>query len=214
MFTNDFKRLLVGFVMGDTLMKLRLATKAWKLVVDAFIDEGVRSGAIIVHDGKDISVTVANARRKISRLATRAIFLLNITNVGKWAYFCAVNLVVVDIPKAVKSIGYQSFGACESLTTVSFPTTLTSIGQWAFGYCSCLDNIDLLHTNLQELGGYAFWKFSELKSMTIPDSLQTLGDNVFYNCSKLVPSSIDISDEINDDDVTSEVVAHLSSQQE
>ncbi|GMH60128.1 hypothetical protein TL16_g02981 [Triparma laevis f. inornata] len=44
MFTDDFKRLLVGLVMGDKLMKLRLATQAWKRVVDAFIDKGVESG--------------------------------------------------------------------------------------------------------------------------------------------------------------------------
>jgi len=34
MFTNNFKRLLVGFIMGYTLMTLRLATKAWKRVVE------------------------------------------------------------------------------------------------------------------------------------------------------------------------------------
>ena len=49
--------------------------------------------------------------------------------------------------------------------------------------------------------------------MKIPDSLQTLGNWVFYDCSKLVPASIDINDEINEDDVTSEVVAYLRSKQ-
>ena len=40
--------------------------------------------------------------------------------------------------------------------------------------------------------------------MTIPDSLQTLGPDVFYRCSKLVPSYIDVGDNVND--VTSQVV--------
>jgi len=53
MSTDDFKRLLVVLVQGDTLMTLRLTTKAWKRVVDAFIDEGVKSGAMIVHGGAD-----------------------------------------------------------------------------------------------------------------------------------------------------------------
>ena len=45
--------------------------------------------------------------------------------------------------------------------------------------------------------------------MKVPDSLQTLGGNIFYDCSKLVPSDIDVTDE--EDDVTSEVVAYLRS---
>ncbi|GMI15634.1 hypothetical protein TrLO_g15181 [Triparma laevis f. longispina] len=56
MFTNDFKRLLVGFVQGDTLTTLRLATKAWKRVADAFVDVGVRSGAMMVHIPSNIDI--------------------------------------------------------------------------------------------------------------------------------------------------------------
>ena len=54
LFTGDFKMLLVGFVMGGTLMVLRFTTKAWKGVADAFIDEGVESGAMVVHDEKGV----------------------------------------------------------------------------------------------------------------------------------------------------------------
>ncbi|GMH87831.1 hypothetical protein TrST_g8533 [Triparma strigata] len=43
------------------------------------------------------------------------------------------------------------------------------------------------------------------------DSLQELGYSVFWECSKLVPSTIDVDDKINDDDVTSEVVSYLRS---
>ncbi|GMI08717.1 hypothetical protein TrLO_g2335 [Triparma laevis f. longispina] len=69
------------------------------------------------------------------------------------------------------------------------------------------DNVDLLHTNLQELGACAVSECSELKSMTIPDSLQTFGSNVFFKCSKLVPSSINTHN-------NNAVVAHLRSQEQ
>ncbi|GMH48459.1 hypothetical protein TL16_g00293 [Triparma laevis f. inornata] len=49
--------------------------------------------------------------------------------------------------------------------------------------------------------------------MTIPDSLQTFDDDVFFKCSKLVPSNIDINDEYDPNDKTPEVFAHLRSQQ-
>ncbi|GMH61421.1 hypothetical protein TrLO_g8742 [Triparma laevis f. longispina] len=51
----------------------------------------------------------------------------------------------------------------------------------------------------------------QLKSMTIPDSLQTLGYSVFVYCDKLGPSNIDISD--FDVNTTPEAIAYLHSQQ-
>ncbi|GMH95463.1 hypothetical protein TL16_g13165 [Triparma laevis f. inornata] len=214
MLTNDFKRLLVGFVQGYTLMTLRLATKAWKGVADAFVDEGVRSGKFLVHDGKYRSVRMT--------LITRVIFLQNITQVGKNACKWAANLVVVEIPEGVVSIGKEAFQGCASLTTVSFPTMLKSIGSWAFQDCRSLENVDLLHTNLQELGEFAFWECVELKSMTIPDSLQTFGDFIFHGCSKLIRgSNIDVSYDNNEDpyddeyeDTTVEVVEYFRAAQQ
>ncbi|GMH99676.1 hypothetical protein TrLO_g1739 [Triparma laevis f. longispina] len=190
-------------------MAMRLASKPWLAVADAFIDEGVRSGAIIVHDRNDLSPMGLLARKAKRQLASQVIFFLNVTKVGVWACYYAHNLIVVDIPEGFQSIGNCAFNGCSSLTTVSFPTTLTSIGPRAFVACTSLENVDLLNTNLQELGQAAFGGCSELKSMTIPGSLQTLGGRVFYNCSKLVPSSIDVSNYGND--ATSEVVAHLRS---
>ncbi|GMH68616.1 hypothetical protein TL16_g04973 [Triparma laevis f. inornata] len=218
MFTDDFKRLLVDLVQGDMLMTLRLATKAWKRVVDAFIDEGVRSGAMIVHSGKDVSFQDAYARRGRHALLTQVIFLLNITKVGEYEFFYAANLVVVEIPDGVESISESAFDGCESLTTVSFPKTLRSIGKSAFANCSSLENVDLLHTNLQELGSAAFWSCSELKSMTIPDSLRKFPsisywyEEPFFECFKLVPSYIDVSEIY--EDAASEVVAYLRFQQQ
>ncbi|GMH54697.1 hypothetical protein TrLO_g10981 [Triparma laevis f. longispina] len=91
-----------SFVPGDTLMRLRLATQGWKAVADAFMDEGVRSGAMIVHGGEDTSWNFpSDSREKRHKLATRVIFLLNIRKVGEHACACAINLVVVDIPEGV-----------------------------------------------------------------------------------------------------------------
>ncbi|GMH56720.1 hypothetical protein TL16_g02200 [Triparma laevis f. inornata] len=209
--TDDYCRLLVPFLPNDTPITIRLASKPWSRMADGFISGGVESGAIMVHGGKDISFDDAWKLVETRKLVTRAIFLLNITKVEEHGCMLANNLVVVDIPEGIESIGRSAFNYCSSLTTVSFPTTLTSIGESAFAECSILENVDLLHTNLQELGEQAFARCLELKFMTIPDSLQTLGPNVFNQCFKLAPSSIDASHWSND--ATSEVVAHLRSKQ-
>ncbi|GMI17095.1 hypothetical protein TrLO_g13500 [Triparma laevis f. longispina] len=181
-------------------------TKGWRAMADMLIDEGVASGAMMVHDGRDLSFEEASARKERRKLVTRVVFLLIITKVGENACCYAHNLVVVDIPEGVEGIAHSAFCRCDSLTTVSFPRTLITIGEFAFQQCSSLDNVDLLHTNLQELGQYAFYKCSELELMTIPDSLQTLGELVFCDCRKLVPSSINTNDSVA-------VFSHLRSKQ-
>ncbi|GMI01861.1 hypothetical protein TrLO_g3159 [Triparma laevis f. longispina] len=147
MHTPEFRRHFVDFVPVDTLMALRLATKGGNTVADVLIYEGVSSGLLMVHDGKNISDNAAEALKGGGALATRVVFLLNITKVGENACYDAINLIVVDIPEGVESIGKEDFCACFSLTTVHFPTTLTSIGESALWCCSSLENVDLLHTN-------------------------------------------------------------------
>ncbi|GMH77504.1 hypothetical protein TL16_g07431 [Triparma laevis f. inornata] len=211
--TPEFRRHFVEFVHVHTLMALRVVTKGWNAAAGSLIDEGVESGELLVHDGKDITMNYGDPREERLKLITQVIFLLNITKIGTYACCDAINLIVVDIPEGMRSIGEYAFGSCTSLTTLSFPTTLTPIGDYASRWCCSLDNVDLLHTNLQELGQWAFAECSELKPMTILDSFQKLGKNIFYSCSKLVLSSIDIDDEINEDVVTSKVISYLRSQQ-
>ncbi|GMH67903.1 hypothetical protein TrLO_g3035 [Triparma laevis f. longispina] len=213
--TDAFRRHFVGFLpVEDSFCTMQFLSKEWQVVAKRSIDEDFTSGELLVHDGKDVgggAITGSGipdwgglkAKREPVK---RVMFLLNITKVGKYACHRAVNLVVVDIPEGVESIDREAFWGCLRLTTVSFPTTLTAISDEAFWGCSNLDNVDLLHTNLQELENQAFQKCSELKSMTIPDSLQTLGSHVFHGCSKLVPSNIHTLD--ND-----AVIAHLRSHQ-
>ncbi|GMH77094.1 hypothetical protein TL16_g10069 [Triparma laevis f. inornata] len=59
--TDDFRRILVPFLPNDTLMTIRLVSKPWSHVADRLIDEGVRKGELIVHDGKDINYEVGLA---------------------------------------------------------------------------------------------------------------------------------------------------------
>ncbi|GMH80590.1 hypothetical protein TL16_g08610 [Triparma laevis f. inornata] len=124
--TPKFRRHFVKYVPRDTLITLRLVTKGWKAAAEALIDEGVRSGELMVHGGNDISsMNLHDALRARHMLVTRVVFLLNITKVGEFPYKLAVNLVVIDIPESVERIGKAAFNLCRSFTTVSFPMTLT-----------------------------------------------------------------------------------------
>ena len=50
---------------------------------------------------------------------------------------------------------------------------------------------------------------TNLERMTIPDSLQTIGKEVFFNCFMLVPETIDVENKRGD--ATSEVIPYLPS---
>ncbi|GMH83911.1 hypothetical protein TrST_g9416 [Triparma strigata] len=215
MHTDDFRRLFVDFVMVDTLVAMRWLDRKWHKVVEKklteFEDEPF--GEEIVHGGNDISWSeaISDARKERMKQVTKVVFLLNITKVGDCACKWASNLVAVDIPEGITIIGNYSFAYCRSLEDIKFPKSLTSIGYYSFWNCSSLEEVDLLHTNVQELGEAAFGDCMSLREMKIPDSLQELGEDVFYKCSELVPPTIDIDDKINSNDVTSEVIAYLRS---
>ncbi|GMH87278.1 hypothetical protein TrVE_jg2220 [Triparma verrucosa] len=217
MHTDDFRRLFVGFVMVDTLVAMRWLDRKWHKVVEKklieFEDEPF--GEIIVHGGNDVSwgEAISDARKERMKQVTKVVFLLNITKVGNSVCRFASNLVVVDIPEGITSIGGASFGCCSSLKDIKFPKSLTSIGRASFIRCESLEQVDLLHTNVLELGDYVFDNCRSLREMKVPDSLQTLGSNVFCNCSELVPSTIDIDNMVDYDDVTFEVVDYLRSVQ-
>ncbi|GMH91683.1 hypothetical protein TrST_g13839 [Triparma strigata] len=214
MHTDDFRRLFVEFVMVDTLVAMRWLDRKWHKVVEkklTELEEDEPHDEVIVHGGNDIRGDEAFARRERMKQVTKVIFLLNIRKVGDCACLWASILVIVDIPEGITSIGNYSFSRCSSFKDISFPKSLTSIGNWSFHYCSSLERVDLLHTHVQKLGGGAFGNCTSLREMKVPYSLQNFGNNVFFKCSKLVPSTIDIDDKINDDDVTSEVVAYLRS---
>ena len=193
MHTDDFRRLFVGFFMVDTLAEMRWLDRKWHKVVKKKLTEleDEPFGEIIIHGGNDISNSKVFARREKIKQVTKVVFLLNITKVGDHACMYASNLVVVDIPEGITIIGDYSFDRCISLKHISFPKSLTSIGGGSF-YCSSLEQVDLLHTNVRELGTSAFNSCTSLREMKVPDSLQTFGLNVFRNCSKLVPSDIDV----------------------
>ncbi|GMH58870.1 hypothetical protein TrLO_g8005 [Triparma laevis f. longispina] len=105
MYTPEFRKNFVDFVQVDALMALRLAKKGWNAAADALIDEGVRSRELIVHGGNNISKDVVAAREERRKLATRVVFLLNITKIGRDECYHAANLVVVDIPEGIVIIG-------------------------------------------------------------------------------------------------------------
>ncbi|MCH5171750.1 MAG: leucine-rich repeat domain-containing protein [Erysipelotrichales bacterium] len=149
---------------------------------------------------------------------------LPVTSIGEFAFFNCSSLTTITIPSSVTSIGESAFKGCSSLTSITVPSSVTSIGKNAFQECTSLKSLTLPYidtylgyyfgasssnynlgyvpSSLKEviiLGGSkipddAFYGCRSLTSITIQNSVTSIGNYAFDTCSSLtsitIPSSV------------------------
>ena len=120
-----------------------------------------------------------------------------ISNNTKFIYSSAFeyckNLMSIEIPNSVTSIGWFAFATCDKLTNIEIPDSVTSIGSYAFYECSSLESI-VIPDSVISIGSYSFYGCSSLESIEIPNSVTSIGEDAFNECSSLksveIPNSI------------------------
>ena len=146
----------------------------------------------------------------------------SVTSIGEVAFSGCSGLTSIIIPSSVTSIGDYAFYGCAGLTSIIvengnkkydsrdncnaiietktnslikgckktiIPNTVTSIGYAAFYKCSDLTSITIPNS-VKSIEDCAFSDCSGLTSITIPNSMTSIGEEAFMNCSGLTSATI------------------------
>lgn len=128
----------------------------------------------------------------------------SIKHIGVRVFEGCSALTSIELPDGLTNIGYNTFKDCSALTTINIPTSVTSIEE-AFDGCTSLpvvDNIRYADSYLIEMidkaastctikpetrfiASSAFENCENIKSVSLPNKLVTIGRAAFSGCSSL-----------------------------
>lgn len=126
----------------------------------------------------------------------------NLKTMDKFVFFNAYRLKTISLPEGLESIGERAFyyvgtNADSKLTEITLPASLKTINNKAFINCNKLERVIFSNSSVLEKIDYsAFENCTSLTSISIPESVTTIGGSAFKGCSSLttvnIPSGVTV----------------------
>ncbi len=157
---------------------------------------------IVITDG---TLGIANYAFEDCRGLTSVTIPESVTSIGSFAFSDCTGLTSITIGNSVTSIGNYAFYKCSGLTSIDFGNSLTSFGHDAFSGTAWYNNqpdgmvyagkvaykykgtmpegTEIVITDgTLGIANYAFEDCRGLTSVTIPNSVTSIGSSAFGNC--------------------------------
>ena len=122
-----------------------------------------------------------------------------VTEIGDYAFLGFDAMESITIPDSVITLGEGVFINCTNLANVTLSNNLKSIGSQAFGTrgidhpkCESLKSI-VIPDSVETIENYAFYYCTGLESVTLPKKLKKIGNGAFYRCNLqkiVIPESV------------------------
>ena len=115
----------------------------------------------------------------------------NITNIGEAAFQGCGKLASFDVPENVATIGDNAFKDCTGLTYFDIPAGVAAIGASAFEGCTGLTSFRFESgSEISSISARTFYGCTGLLSVSLPESVTTIGESAFYGCAGLLSMNL------------------------
>ena len=135
----------------------------------------------------------------------------SVTSIGDFAFSNCTNLTSITIPDSVINIRQYAFSGCAGLTSVTISDSVKTMGSAVFLHCNvteliiadgsktvtptmvqCKSNLEkvVIPNSVTTIDNAAFLDCTGLTSVTIPNSVKTIGTTAFNGCTGLTNVTI------------------------
>ena len=204
------------------------------LICSDFEQINVSSGNVYYDSRNNCNAIINSSTNELVLGCKNTVIPNSVTSIGEEAFFGCSGLTSLELPNSVTSIGFRAFNYCDNLNAVYYegsidqwcnisfsdnplyyahnlyidnelvtnlviPETVTEIKALTFYNATCLTSLTI-HNSVTSIGASAFSGCNGLTGdLTIPNSVTTIGWSAFSGCSSFtgsltIPNSVTFID--------------------
>ena len=98
------------------------------------------------------------------------------------------DLTSIKLPSSITQISRDAFNSMDNLKSLVIDggaPNLNELGERSFSGCSSIEELDLSNSKLTSIPKGAFAYCENLKTIKLPSTITSIGDEAFYNCQSL-----------------------------
>ncbi len=98
------------------------------------------------------------------------------------------DLTSIKLPSSITQISRDAFNSMDNLKSLVIDggaPNLNELGERSFSGCSSVEELDLSNSKLTSIPKGAFAYCKNLKTIKLPSTITSIGDEAFYNCQSL-----------------------------